>query len=254
VPSPFDILSGRAVDRALDGAVCPSFIGIVLPANNEERHIRHSVLAIKRSLAHAALEQIHIELVVVADSSSDATADLAQLALGSRGHVVEVHHQNAGAARRAGFDRLMLASEGLGEEDVWFATTDADSLVPTDWLLRQLRWWRRGADAVAGTVAPFSWEEQPPRVRRRYVSHVAALGTGNGHPHVHGANLAMTKDTYRAAGGMPAIATGEDHALWDAARAAGRRAVHVGDVIVETSARREGRAQGGFADLLRSLG
>ena len=79
------------------------------------------------------------------------------------------------------------------------------------------------------------------------------LGGGFGHPHVYGANLALTKAAYLETGGISEIDSGEDHALWDALEANGRRAVHVPDVRVATSTRREGRAPDGFSALLRSL-
>ena len=53
------------------------------------------------------------------------------------------------------------------------ATTDADSRVPSDWLVRQLAHAERGADAVAGIVEIDDWREQPEAVRRRFAEHYA---------------------------------------------------------------------------------
>ena len=189
-------------------AVRPSFVGVVVPAHDEARRVARSVTAIRHALDHPSPAGTAVEIVVVADASSDSTAERAQRSLGRAGTVLEVRYRSAGAARRAGFDRLLAHSAGLDEEDVWFATTDADSLVRGDWMARQLAWWRTGADGVAGTVAPLTWFEQPAAARHRYEARMSAQGMGHGHPHLHGANLGMTRDTYRAAGGMPALDRG----------------------------------------------
>ena len=74
---------------------------------------------------------------------------------------------------------------------------------------------------------------------------------GDGHLHVHGANLGMVAEAYVAAGGVPPLALAEDHALVAALRARGSRLVATGRIPVVTSGRRESRTVGGFADHLR---
>lgn len=252
--SPVGMRNLGGTERGQRGrGVALRFVGVVVPANDESGSIEAAIESVARAAAHTALEGVIVRMVVVDDSSSDSTGDRAAAAIGSTGEVVRVEARSAGVARRAGFLALCGASEGLEPDEVWLATTDADSLVFPDWLARQLRWWRKGADGVAGTVIPISWEEQPAVVRRRYESKMGRLGGGFGHPHVYGANLALTKAAYLETGGISEIDSGEDHALWDALEANGRRAVHVPDVRVATSTRREGRAPDGFSALLRSL-
>jgi cellulose synthase/poly-beta-1,6-N-acetylglucosamine synthase-like glycosyltransferase len=232
----------------------PEFVGVVMPARDEGDRVERSLGALMRAARHPHLRRAQVRVVVVDDSSMDTTGDRSSAILGSSGEVVRVDVQNVGSARRTGFQELCRASHGLDETGVWFATTDADTLVHPEWLVRQVRWWRKGADAVAGTVTPISWAEQTAAVRVRYAAHMWRLGTQNGHPHVHGANLSLTKSAYVSAGGIPAVKTGEDHALWQAVQASGTRALHVSDVVVATSTRREGRAPDGFSSLLRSFG
>jgi glycosyltransferase involved in cell wall biosynthesis len=252
--SPVGMTEFSRTDRAERGRrVGPGFVGVVIPANDESGSIEAAIQSVVHAAAHTAVEGVVVRMVVVDDSSSDSTGDRAAAAAGSTGEVLRVEARSAGAARRAGFLALCSASEGLDADEVWLATTDADTLVFSDWIARQLRWWQKGADGIAGTVIPISWEEQPPVVRRRYESKMAQLGTGFGHPHVYGANLALTKAAYLETGGISAIDSGEDHALWDALEANGRHAIHVPDVRVATSTRREGRAPDGFSALLRSL-
>jgi glycosyltransferase involved in cell wall biosynthesis len=234
-------------------ASVPDFIGVVVPAHDEAERIERCIRALRVAFEHSALAGVPHAIVVVADASGDTTAERAAAALDLSGLVVEVEHRSAGAARRAGFESLGGAVEGLAPDRVWLATTDADSRVGSEWLARQLAWWRAGADAVAGTVVPATWHEHSSTLRHRYEMHMSKLGVGNGHPHVYGANLGMTMDTYHAAGGIPALETGEDHAFWRAALASGRKALSVGDVVVTTSTRAEGRAPLGFAALLRSF-
>jgi glycosyltransferase involved in cell wall biosynthesis len=247
-------MSRNAVD--LNGCslrLLPAFIGVVIPARDEEDAIAIAVSAVRRAFEHPALQRTEARIAVVDDSSSDTTGDRAAAVLGKQGDVVRVEVGSAGAAREAGFQHLCAGVGGVDREQAWFAMTDADSIVSADWLIRQLRWWRRGADAVAGRVRPTSWEEQPPVVRRRYQALMAQRGEGLGHSHVYGANLGLTMSSYVAAGGIPTMSTGEDHALLDGVRHSGGNVVHVDDVVVATSTRREARASGGFADLLRSL-
>jgi hypothetical protein len=52
---------------------------------------------------------------------------------------------------------------------------------------------------------------------------------------------------------MPAVALSEDVALVQALEAAGEPVYRAGDLPVVTSARRQGRADGGFAEYLREL-
>ena len=242
--------SGDPLDRLRER---PAFVGVVIPANDEQASIAAAVAAVRRAASHPALSGVELRIVVVDDSSSDATPDHAAGALGESGVVIRVAARSAGEARRAGFAELCRASEGLDGERVWLATTDADSCVFPDWLARQAGWWKRGCDGVAGLVRPFGWEQHPPMVRRRFEAYMTRHGRGWGHPHVYGANLGLTKATYLAAGGMSALETGEDHALWETLHQSGRRVLHASDVLVATSARREGRAPNGFAALLCSL-
>ena len=210
--------------------------------------------SVRVAAGHPALALTAIHVVVVDDSSSDGTAERADTALGGRGVVLRLQAGSAGAAREAGFAALCRASDGVDADRVWLATTDADSVVRPDWLVRQLAWRRRGVDGVAGLVEPYGWHEQPAIVRRRYEQHMVRHGLGHEHPHVYGANLGLSKAAYLESGGLAMLDSGEDHALWNAIRKCGRTVASVPDIVVATSARREGRAPNGFAALLRRLG
>jgi hypothetical protein len=95
------------------------------------------------------------------------------------------------------------------------------------------------------------WSQQPMAVRRAFVRTYGRPAAG--HRHVHGANLGLSAAAYAGAGGVPPLALAEDQALLDALTADGRRIAATGRIPVLTSARRESRTSGGFADHLRGL-
>lgn len=185
-----------------------------------------------------------MHLVPVLDDCSDDTGDVAPGA-------VEVHAGNVGVARAAGFAEVLRREAGRPAGQLWLATTDADSVVPPDWLAEQLRLAAGGAEVVAGTVGVQDWSQQPEGVRRQFARTYGSPRTGHGH--VHGANLGLSAAAYTGAGGVPPLALAEDAALVDALRAGGHRIVATGRIPVLTSARRESRTVGGFADHLRAL-
>ena len=134
---------------------------------------------------------------------------------------------------------------------LWLATTDADSVVPPEWFVDQLRWRNQGYDAVAGTVDVSDWTNHDALVRTRFASHYA--WDGPQHPHVHGANLSFTAAAYVAVGGLPPLVLAEDHALVAALEAHGLRVARPAANPVSTSARQDPRCEGGFGTLLTTL-
>ena len=95
------------------------------------------------------------------------------------------------------------------------------------------------------------WSDRPAGTGSEFRERYEA-GTGQ-HPHVHGANLGFRGSAYLAAGGFPGLSTGEDHALVAALAVTGSRVLRTRALSVTTSARRESRAPGGFADYLGQL-
>lgn len=220
-------------------------IGVVVPAHDEQELLPAALRALRVAARHPALRRIAVHVVPVLDACSDDSGAVAPGA-------IEVAARNVGLARAAGFAEVLRREAGRLAGELWLATTDADSTVPPDWLAVQLELARGGAEVVAGTVEVRDWSPQPAAVRARFTRTYGSPGTG--HRHVHGANLGLSATAYRGAGGVPALPLGEDQALVDAAHALGVRVVGTGRVPVLTSARRESRTTGGFADHLRTLG
>ncbi len=222
-------------------------IAVIVPARDEEERIGAAIVAIGAARRHLG-GTVTSSCVVVADSCSDRTAAIARVASrhGAFVDVVEVGAGCVGPARRLGTDFLLRRlSAPLGA--TWLANTDADTIVPEDWLVAQLAMARAGAEVVAGIVTLAPHEAGPLLVCRFRETY--RLNPDGTHPHVHGANLGLRGDVYTAAGGWGSVANGEDHDLL--ARLDRARVVRTTAIRVETSARRIGRAPGGFANNLR---
>jgi glycosyltransferase involved in cell wall biosynthesis len=224
----------------------PTAVGVVIPAQNEEQLLP----ACLRSVVEAARRiAIPVRIVVALDRCTDASAAVVAgfTAAGSPVRSVVAPRAGVGAARAAGM-RAVLAE--LGTSSTWLASTDADSEVPPDWLERQVAHVRLGAEVVVGTVRVADWSAQPAAVPDRFN---AAYRPHAGHRHRHGANLACGARQYLAAGGFAELARDEDVDLIERLEALGCPMVWAADLPVLTSARRLGRASGGFADHLADL-
>lgn len=227
--------------------VAPWHVAVLIPARNEElllpRCLR-SVERARRTVAH----QVTTDLVVVADRSTDRTADIAAEMIRATGFVARTMVGVVGSARALAA-RLALSRHQGPMERCWLANTDADCVVPEDWLALQVSLAQQGHAAVAGIVDVDSFEEHTASVkqsfRRTYVLH--ADGT---HPHVHGANLGVRADVYLRAGGWAPKETAEDHDLWNRLKRTGEERASDVRLKVLTSGRRTGRAPSGFASAL----
>jgi cellulose synthase/poly-beta-1,6-N-acetylglucosamine synthase-like glycosyltransferase len=224
-------------------------VGVVIPACNEEATIEACIESIQDALA--GYSQVASSwIVVVADSCTDSTVELANAALGDGGTVIECSVASPGLARRQGAGEVLRHFAGQPLERIWIANTDADSAPHSDWIAQQLRLAADGFCGVAGIVHLQPDALENPEVLRHFKSdyHVHADGT---HPHVHGANLGVRADAYLDAGGWGDFTVAEDHALWSCVRGRGWRVISSIASVVTTSGRLYGRARGGFADALR---
>ena len=218
---------------------------VVVPAHNEEELLPTCLSALRRA---ADVVSVPVHVLVVADTCGDRTAAIAR-AYGVR--VIRIGARNVGTARAAGMSELLRLTAACDRSAVWLATTDADTVVPPDWLHRQLSYASQGWDVVLGTVTVPDWDGHPPHVPAAFDA-LYEFGDG-GHPHVHGANLGIRASAYLAAGGFSSLRTAEDHALLAAATGAGFSVLQASDITVETSGRHHARAPRGFSHLLRSL-
>jgi glycosyltransferase involved in cell wall biosynthesis len=218
-------------------------VGVVVPARNEADLLPACLDAIEVAILDV---DVPVFVVVVLDSCTDNTL----AATHSRPWVTPIciTARNVGVARATGAAAALQWAGDESYDDIWLATTDADSVVPPHWLSGQLALAAQGWEAVIGTVSVDDWSEHPAQVQPLWASGYHAV---EHHPHIHGANLGFTATAYVECGGWPALATNEDVAMVESL--AGRRVIRTAALPVATSARRDPRAVGGFGDTLRDL-
>lgn len=237
---------------------------VAIPAMNEEDRLPACLAAVD---AAAARWDGPVLVVVFANQCSDGTVAL--LARTRLRHATLVWRaasllpgaRHAGWARRLALD---AAADGLSVADDLLLSTDADTLVGPDWLVRNAACLMQ-ADAVAGrAVTPRAERAATGPVGKRRLDQLGRYYTALDylraarepvdaeqwprHYYEGGASIALTLGTYRRIGGAPTPPLAEDKALFDRIRAHGGRVRHPVDVRVVTSCRVDGRAPGGMAD------
>uniref|UniRef100_UPI003D916CF2 glycosyltransferase n=1 Tax=Gordonia sp. B7-2 TaxID=3420932 RepID=UPI003D916CF2 len=215
-------------------------VTVVVPAHNERHTLPQSLDAL---VAAAAVVSVPVEIIVVLDACDDGSASV----IPSEVTAVTIDARNVGAARRAGFG----AASGTHAASVtWFATSDADSTVPQDWLCAHLAAANAGADGYLGTVHPDGFDQWPDDLEVRYFERYSSRP---GHHHVHGANLGIRASSYAAIGGFQPLTAHEDVDLVDRLRTSGCPITRCSAAPVRTSTRCASRVDEGFAAYLRKL-
>ncbi|WP_307781268.1 glycosyltransferase [Agilicoccus flavus] len=223
-------------------------VAVVVPARDEQTLLGACLASVRH--AEASLRRtrpgVDVDVVVALDRCTDASADVAaahrvRTRLCDHGCVGGARHEGVVAAIRHAVDA------GIDPGRLWIAGTDADSVVPTDWLTTQVELADAGHDVLVGTVEPHGLEPALARAWRE------AHDLREGHPHVHGANLGLRASTYLAAGGFRPLAVHEDVDLLGRARSTGAACLSTDRTRVATSSRLHGRAPDGFAAYLADL-
>jgi glycosyltransferase involved in cell wall biosynthesis len=211
-------------------------IGVVIPVHNEEALLGDCLDSVRRAALDPLLDAEPVEIVVVLDACTDRSG---AIAVQHKAQIVSLNARCVGAARALG------ASLALDYGARWVAFTDADTIVPQNWLSAQLDMY---ADATCGQVAINDWSGCPSGMRERYLRQYSGETR-----HVHGANLGISAAAYRTAGGFPPLHLGEDAALISSLIHCGGDVRWAGSARVTTSARCESAIEGGFAATLRQL-
>jgi glycosyltransferase involved in cell wall biosynthesis len=216
---------------------------VVVPAHNEEATIAACLASV--DAAAALVRPVPVHVVVVADACTDATLDVVRRTRprASGLEVRVVSSRRVGAVRAAGF-----AGQGTGSRR-WLATTDADSVVPAEWLVEQLLSAERH-DVFVGTVVVEDWSARSVGLPEAFAARYHPVPA---HRHVHATNLGVRASVYHSVGGFPDVAAHEDLALVTACEAAGASVDWSAAAPVTTSARRSHRTPAGFSDYLTRL-
>ncbi|HSS32081.1 MAG TPA: glucosyl-3-phosphoglycerate synthase [Solirubrobacterales bacterium] len=229
---------------------------VVVPARDEEERIGACLDALA---GQVGIGPDAYEVIVVLDDCADGT--VVAVAEASRRWpslaltTIPGPGRGAGPARAVGMDAACARLESVGRSDGLLASTDADSTVASDWLVRQLEAVAAGAEAIGGEVVLDGAEAGllPPEVIRAREAQMAErtrLASHRGpaeHAHFSGASLGLTPRAYRQAGGMGWLAALEDQDLEDRLAGAGIEIHRLRPVRVTTSARTDGRAERGLA-------
>jgi hypothetical protein len=233
---------------------------VAVPVKDEENHIGACVAALLRQTRPAD------HIVLLLNNCTDQSAEvIRRIAHGAtQVHVIERVLTNAeasaGHARRLAMD---AAAEIVGDRGA-ILTTDADGCVSQDWVARNLAWLAEGYDAVCGmaVIDPVDEAAIPAHLisddafETRYTALLDEIDSiidprGDDpwprHTHHSGASIAVTTAAYRAVGGLPQVAAGEDRALIDALTRQDSRIRHDPAIRVMVSGRIVGRADGGMA-------
>jgi glycosyltransferase involved in cell wall biosynthesis len=220
-------------------------VTVVVPAHDEADGIAACLASV--DAAAAAIAPVPVRVVIVLDDCADATADLARAfaptAAAVAVEVRTVRLRRVGAVRAAGF------AGGPRGARSWYATTDADSLVPSSWLRAHLLSAGRH-DMFVGTVDVVDWSPRPLGLAAAYA---ARYQRASSHRHVHATNLGVRASTYWQVGGFIDAGAHEDVALVSAVEAAGGVVDWSSAEPVVTSARRSGRTPTGFSEYLNRL-
>jgi glycosyltransferase involved in cell wall biosynthesis len=222
-------------------------VAVLIPARNEESLLPRCLNSALRALGTLPSE-ITSDIIVVVDRSTDQTLKVARSMLQGYGAAFTTLKGIVGVAR-AHAAKVALARYGGPPECCWLANTDADCVVPENWLVDQMLFASMGAHAVAGTVEVDSFSEHCNGAAHLFHDTYTIHSDGT-HPHVHGANIGIRADLYLEAGGWASLATAEDHDLWDRLSLLDCRKLSPAGLAVITSGRRIGRAPHGFAQAL----
>lgn len=232
-------------------------VAVVIPVHNEEDYLGSALAGVEA--ATSALRQVHpridVRVLVVLDSCTDGSAAIAAgyAARNTCFSVLEVAFRSVGRSRRAGNWQVLGAGTDASPgaaAGLWLANTDADSVVPDNWLVGQLDLAAAGADAVLGSVE-MDPAGMPPGLLSRWES---MHSFGEDHPHVFGANLGVRGSAYLVAGGFPRHLSHEDRVLAGRLREHGFDVRATDTIRVRTSGRTQARAPKGFGAYLRTLG
>jgi hypothetical protein len=253
-------------------------ICVIVPVRNEADRLDSTLTALahQKDLDGYPFSSNRYEVILFANNCSDDSAAIARrfaerhpnLIL----HIVEKtlpsDQAYIGWVRKQLMDEAHRRLISIGRKRGVIASTDGDSCVAHNWLAATLYEVACGADAVGGRIltdqsdrailAPYARACHLREVGYRFL--VAELEAHLDpdpfdilprHFQHYGASLAVTAEMYKQAGGMPAVRTPEDVALYRALVRVDARFRHSLLVRVTTSARQIGRAQGGLANQLR---
>jgi GT2 family glycosyltransferase len=253
-------------------------IVVVIPARNEQETIARTLESLASQTTHSGsrLSPAQYEVLVLINNTTDLSRPEAERI--QRRHpafhlqIAEINlpeeSAHVGQARRMLMDVACERLLSLGRPLGIIATTDADTVVDSEWIAGTINAIRNGADAVGGRilVQPDELATMDLDTRGYHLRDVgyryllcqleSTLDPHPGDPwprHFQhfGASIALTAAAYRAIGGLPVRPSLEDVALYHRLVRIDATVRHCPNVRVFTSARPQGRTSWGFATQLQ---
>lgn len=219
---------------------------IVIPVNDEAELLPDCIAALRVAIGECLRRRPGAAVTVrfALDRCVDESAEIIRAA-GLAAVTSEL--PGVGAARAAGVNSALETMRSAAAERTLIASTDADSVVPRNWLTHMADLADEGSDIVVGPVRPRPDDLDDERRSAWEATHRDGQARG----HVHGANLGIRGSVYLAVGGFAPMLEHEDVDLVSRASAAGARTRATDATCVITSGRLEGRTAGGYAGYLR---
>ena len=208
-------------------------VSVVVPALNEEREIVHCLASLARQTIRG------FEVIVVDNGSKDATASIAR-AWGAS--MIYEPRQGIPYARETGFQAARSAI---------IASTDADTVVPPNWLERIHKTFVEAPEAVA-VFGPYRYKSPSTPISlssllipyfSRGLMVAQRLTWRFGHPYFSGANFAVRREAFLKVDGFRSPNNGQIYSDWEDVQLGMKlyrlgKVCYLPDLIVLTSARK----------------
>jgi len=214
-------------------------VSVIVCARNEEKNIAN----ILDCLCSQTYPKNLLQFIIVDDRSSDKTAEIVlsykekikNLAL------VQITEKSPNAApKKYAFDKAVKIAEGE-----IILQTDADSIVPADWIEKSVRPFLDETVALSQGAVKYRFDEKIPPVLKTYqffdfYSHgiVAAAGIGKNIPiNANANNFAFRREVYENSGGYGKLDNaigGDDGLLTQKIWQSGKKIVFNANSFVET--------------------
>lgn len=263
-PARYETSLGRTPPQCTGWPVAEHTV-VAIPARDEAERIEACLNALNRQVLRPD------SVVLILNNCTDATQAITRRMAPDLRFRLDViirdlppARANAGHARRLAME---VAGEQAGAHGI-LLTTDADSVVPPDWVFRNVEALRRGAEVVCGraVVDPHEAALIPAHLQDDDVQECRLIGLLDDlawvldpemhdppprHTEASGASLAVSVAAFRKVGGIPDVSSGEDRAFVRALWMIDARVRHDPAIRVTVSGRVVGRAKGGMADTIR---
>ena len=240
-------------------------VAVAIPVKNEDQYLGGCLDALDRAAGRYGGKVV---IVAMANDCTDGTIEILKTWRPSHATLAWSAVSLLPGARHAGWARRLALDAGanlLAHHTDLLLSTDADTNVAADWIVRIVAHIDAGNDAVAGRALTLKADraslgatarQRLDQLGRYYTAldYLRARAETEAHDpwprHFYegGASIAVTHAMYRRIGGAPTPSVAEDRALFDRIRAHGGQVRHPLNVRVFTSCRISGRAPGGMAD------